>query len=148
MMADLTAQTHRTFGAINTECLNILKPYAATHPQFDLAGVQEAMQFLQANPDVAQIANQAMVDVTNAGDVLASLQLEQLIPLTTVPSSLRMVIVNGAATAALASNINNSMGAKKHTYGNSVTEMVDEYGADREKAAREREGAAKGGSSK
>ena len=127
LMADLGTKTHQTLGAINTECLNILKPYAATHPQFDLSGVQGAMEFIQANPNTVSAFNQAMVDVTNAGDVLASMQLQQLIPLTTLPSSIRTVIVNGAATAALAANINNSMGAKKHTYGNSVTDMVDDY---------------------
>ena len=127
MMADLGTKTHQTFSAINTECLNILKPYAASHPQFDLTGVQGAMEYLQANPSAVQAMNQAMVDVTNAGDVLASMQLQQLIPLTTLPDSIRTVIINGAATAALASNINNSMGARKHTYGNSVTDMVDEY---------------------
>lgn len=129
-MADLGARTHQTFGAINTECLNILKPYAATH-SFDLSGVQGAMEYLQANPSAVQAMNQAMVDVTNAGDVLASMNLQQLIPLTTLPANIRTVIINGAATAALASNINNSMGAKKHTYGNSVTEMVDEYAGQR-----------------
>lgn len=129
-MADLGARTHQTFGAINTECLNILKPYAATH-SFDLSGVQGAMEYLQANPSAVQAMNQAMVDVTNAGDVLASMNLQQLIPLTTLPANIRTVIINGAATAALAANINNSMGARKHTYGNSVTEMVDEYQGQR-----------------
>ena len=129
MMADLGKQTHQTFSAINTECLNILRPYAQTHPQFDLTGVQGAMEYLQANPSAVEAMNQAMVDVTNAGDVLASMQLQQLIPLTTLPANIRTVIINGAATAALASNINNSMGAKKHTYGNAVTDMVDEYSA-------------------
>ena len=126
-MADLGARTQQTFSAINTECLNILKPYAVAHPQFDLTGVQGAMEYLQANPSAIAAANQAMVDVTNAGDILASMNLQQLIPLTTLPANIRTVIINGAATAALASNINNSMGARKHTYGNSVTEMVDEY---------------------
>jgi hypothetical protein len=129
-MADLGARTHQTFGAINTECLNILKPYAATH-SFDLSGVQGAMEYLQANPSAVQAMNQAMVDVTNAGDILASMSLQQLIPLTTLPANIRTVIINGAATAALASNINNSMGARKHTYGNSVTDMVDEYQGQR-----------------
>ena len=137
-MADLGARTQQTFGAINTECLNILKPYAATH-SFDLSGVQGAMEYLQANPSAITAMNQAMVDVTNAGDVLASMNLQQLIPLTTLPANIRTVIINGAATAALASNINNSMGAKKHTYGNSVTEMVDEY-AEQRTAAPESKG--------
>lgn len=139
MMADLGKQTHQTFSAINTECLNILKPYAQTHPQFDLTGVQGAMEYLQANPSAVEAMNQAMVDVTNAGDVLASMQLQQLIPLTTLPANIRTVIINGAATAALASNINNSMGAKKHTYGNAVTDMVDEYSATQAAQAEQRE---------
>ena len=138
MMADLGKQTHQTFSAINTECLNILKPYAQTHPQFDLTGVQGAMEYLQANPSAVEAMNQAMVDVTNAGDVLASMQLQQLIPLTTLPANIRTVIINGAATAALASNINNSMGAKKHTYGNAVTDMVDEYSASQAAQAEQR----------
>ena len=79
------------------------------------------------NPDAITAMNQAMVDVTKAGDVLSSMQLEQLIPLTTVPDPVLTTIINGASTAALANNINNSMAAKKHTYGNDVTAMVDEY---------------------
>lgn len=139
MMADLTTKTHQTFGNINDACLDILRPYAQTHPQFDLTGVQGAMEYLQANPDAFQAMNQAMVDVTNAGDVLASMQLEQLIPLTTLPSTIRTTIINGAATAALASNINNTMGAKKHTYGNEVTEMVEEYADEQAERRAQRE---------
>ena len=128
--------------------LDILRPYAQTHPQFDLTGVQGAMEYLQANPDAFQAMNQAMVDVTNAGDVLASMQLEQLIPLTTLPSTIRTTIINGAATAALASNINNTMGAKKHTYGNEVTEMVEEYAEEQAERRAEREQASSRGNSK
>ena len=148
MMADLTTKTHQTFGNINDACLDILRPYAQTHPQFDLTGVQGAMEYLQANPDAFQAMNQAMVDVTNAGDVLASMQLEQLIPLTTLPSTIRTTIINGAATAALASNINNTMGAKKHTYGNEVTEMVEEYAEEQAERRAEREEVNSRGNSK
>ena len=148
MMADLTTKTHQTFGNINDACLDILRPYAQTHPQFDLTGVQGAMEYLQANPDAFSAMNQAMVDVTNAGDVLASMQLEQLIPLTTLPSTIRTTIINGAATAALASNINNTMGAKKHTYGNDVTEMVEEYAEEQAERKAQREQANSRGNSK
>lgn len=127
LIADLTTKTHETFGQINEACLEILKPYAQNHPQFDLSGVQGAMEYLQQNPEAISAMNQAMVDVTNAGDVLASLQLKQLTPLTTLPSTLRTTIINAAATAALATNISNGMSAKKHEYGNEVTEMVEEY---------------------
>ena len=127
LMAQVTSNTHTTFEQINSACLNILKPYAQTHPQFDLSGVQGAMEYLQANPSAVDAMNQAMIDVTNAGDVLASMQLEQLIPLTTLPDSIRTVIINGASTVVMASAINNTMAAKKHKYGNSVTDMVGEY---------------------
>lgn len=126
-MATLTSQTNQAFGQISDTCLGILKQYRPTHPQFDLDGVEAAMEYIQQNPDAITAMNQAMVDVTKAGDVLSSMQLEQLIPLTTVPDPVLTTIINGASTAALANNINNSMAAKKHTYGNDVTAMVDEY---------------------
>ena len=131
LIADISARTQGTLGNVTQECLNIIKPYAQANPQFDLAGFQGAMEYLVQNPTAITEMNQAMIDVTAAGDVLAGLQLQQLGQL---PSDLRTTLFAAASSAALAANVSNTMteGSRKGKYGNNVTSMVDEYVASQE----------------
>lgn len=131
LIADISARTQGTLGNVTQECLNIIKPYAQANPQFDLAGFQGAMEYLVQNPTAITEMNQAMIDVTAAGDVLAGLQLQQLGQL---PSDLRTTLFAAASSAALAANVSNTMteGTRKGRYGNNVTSMVDEYVASQE----------------
>ena len=128
MMAELSANTQATLQNVTKECLDILQPYAATHPQFDLTGVESAMQYMVQNPTAIAEMNQAMVDAAAIGDTLSKMQLEHIAALQTMPSNVQSYFLTCASSAALAANVaNTAQGARKHNYGNSVTDMVEEY---------------------
>lgn len=128
LMAELSANSQATLQSVTKECLEILKPYAATHPQFDLTGVQNAMEYMVQNPTAIAEMNQAMVDATAIGDTLSQMQLEHIGALQSIPSNVQNYFLTCASSAALAANVANAaQGARKHKYGNNVTDMVNEY---------------------
>lgn len=129
LISDVTASTHSTLANVTQECLKALKQHAINNPHFDLTGVKGAMEYLVENPTAIANMNKAMVDVTAAGDTLASLQLEQLAPLSELPSDLGTTLFAAASSAALAHDISRTVqeSSKKGKYGNTVTGMVNEY---------------------
>ena len=130
MIANISNNAHATLTSVVDSCLPILRQYASTHPQFDLTAVEQSMQYISAHPQAIADMNQAMVDVTNIGDALQGLQASALSPLGDIPSDMATTIICAASAALLAGNVARSMsqGArKKGTYGNDVTDMLDEY---------------------
>ena len=122
--------------------LNILRPYAASHPQFDLSAVEQSMQYVVAHPNAIADMNQAMVDVTNIAGELQNLSASPMSALGYLPSDMASTLVCAASAALLASNVSSTMcraGQKKGTYGNEVTQMMDEYLAHQEGQVEEEE---------
>ncbi len=138
MMAQLSANTQQTLTDVTKECLDILRPYAQNHGQFDLHGVEEAMTYMVQNPDAIANMNQAMVDVTAMGDALSQVQLEHVEALQNVPSNVLECFMTFAAATALANGV--TEGVKNSPYGNSVTEMVEEYTRESDAKAAEKQG--------
>ena len=137
MMAQLSANTQQTLTNVTQECLDILRPYAQANPRFDLHGVEEAMTYMVQNPHAIADMNQAMVDVTAMGDALSQVQLQHVATLQSVPSNVLECFMAFAASSALANGV--TEGVKNSPYGNSVTEMVDEYARESDAKAAEKQ---------
>lgn len=129
MMRDMANNTQATLTNVSEQCIGIFEQYAQTHPQFDLTAVTEAVRYIEQHPDAIANMNNAMVDIQTAAE---GLTLTQIQALQTVPNSLLVTLLGTASAAALASNINQKMEAnvKAGKYGNSVTDLVDEYVAE------------------
>ena len=126
MMRDMANNTQQTLNTVSDQCLGIFEQYAQTHPNFDLTAVTEAVRYIQQHPDSITNMNNAMVDIQTAAEGLSFTQIQAL---QTVPNSLLVTLLGAASAAALASNINQKMEENVRTgkYGNSVTDMVDDY---------------------
>ena len=126
MMRDMANNTQQTLNTVSDQCLGIFEQYAQTHPQFDLSAVTEAVRYIQQHPDSITNMNNAMVDIQTAAEGLTFTQIQAL---QTVPNSVLVTLLGAASAAALASNINQKMEENVRTgkYGNSVTDMVNDY---------------------
>ena len=143
-MADIARDSQHTLAQVSDECLQILRPYAETHPQFDLTAVQESMEYIVANPDAIANMNQGMVEVTELASALQGLSVEHVAALSKLPSDMLSTLVCAASATALALNVSNTMdnkyGKKKRKYGNDITDMMGEYvkGLDEEEEEKEK----------
>lgn len=126
---DLTKSSQETLASVVNESMPYLTKYAENHSQFDLVGVKEAMDYISANPYAITNMNKAVIDITDLGEELSNLSLEQVTAINSLPTSVRSTIVSAASAAALALNVSNTMNnnAKKNRYGNDVTAMVYDY---------------------
>ena len=126
LMRDMANSTQQTLTTVSEQCIDIFEQYAKTHPQFDLTAVTEAVRYIEQHPDAIINMNNAMVDIQVAAEGLTFTQIQAL---QTIPNSLLTTILGTASAAALASNINQQMekNVRSGKYGNSVTEMVNEY---------------------
>ncbi len=121
------AQQAKLVGIYN-EYIPILSSYAKAHPQFDLSGVLGAMKYISKHPDAISNMNNSMASVINSGESLIGLTAEQVKALDSLPSDLSTTILGTATSASLAYNVAKNMGKNRKTsYGNAVTDMVDEY---------------------
>lgn len=127
-MADLSSKTNATFASVGKNSLEILETYSKAHPQFDWTAVKETLHNVVDNADKVSHMNQAMVDVTDMGDVLTGLTMEQAATLSSLPSDLQTTLIGAASAAALAFNVSSTMTAnqRKGKYGNEITRMVEE----------------------
>ncbi len=127
-LSSISSDAHATLVNVADKCLEILKPYAQTNPQFDLSAVQESMEFLVNHPNAISNMNQAMVDVQNIGENLISLSEKQLSSISSLPGDLAPTLLAAASASALATKVSTEMhNQAKKKYGNSVTDMVNEY---------------------
>ena len=137
-MSQISSDAQATLNSVVDSSLAILRPYAASHPQFDLTAVQQSMEYIVAHPNAIADMNQAMVEVTNLADGLQGLQMMPMSALSELPSDMASTIVCAASACLLASNVASSLtkAPKKGTYGNEITDMMDNYlyGAEEEKA--------------
>ena len=128
-LAQVANSSQSTLSQVASDCLNILRPYAASHPQFDLHAVEESFNYMVANPDAIVNMNNAAIDVTNLAEGLKGLSAEHVSALSSLPSDMLTTFMAAASSAALAYNVSKSMDANKRKgrYGNQVTDMMNDY---------------------
>ena len=128
-LAQVANSSQTTLSQVASDCLNVLRPYAASHPQFDLHAVEESFNYMVANPDAIVDMNNAAIDVTNLAEGLKGLSAEHVSVLSSLPSDMLTTFMAAASSAALAYNVSKSMDANKRKgrYGNQVTDMMNDY---------------------
>ena len=128
-LAQVANSSQTTLSQVASDCLNVLRPYAASHPQFDLHAVEESFNYMVANPDAIVNMNNAAIDVTNLAEGLKGLSAEHVSALSSLPSDMLTTFMAAASSAALAYNVSKSMDANKRKgrYGNQVTDMMNDY---------------------
>ena len=128
-LAQVANSSQSTLSQVASDCLNVLRPYAASHPQFDLHAVEESFNYMVANPDAIVNMNNAAIDVTNLAEGLKGLSAEHVSALSSLPSDMLTTFMAAASSAALAYNVSKSMDANKRKgrYGNQVTDMMNDY---------------------
>ncbi len=135
MLKDVANDTQQNLVDLYESYLPTLREYASSHPQFDLHGVEEAMGFVSSHPGAIAKMNDGMVESVQIGENLSALSAEHIEAINSLPSDLRTTLfVDGAAAVALAYNVSKDMNQKEKSgkYGNSVTDMVSEYIANKE----------------
>lgn len=139
-MAKVANSAQNTLVNVSNECTNILKTYAESHPQFDLSGIQDSIDYVVAHPNAISDMNQAMLDATNLAGGLEGLAINHVEALSSLPSDMASTLVCAASAAGLALQVSKSLNAnygKKGVYGNEITEMMDEYINDSEEEKEE-----------
>lgn len=135
LLKDVANDSHQNLVDLYESYLPTLKEYASSHPQFDLHGVEEAMEFVVSHPGAIAKMNEGMVESVQIGENLQALSLKSIEAINSLPSDLRTTLfADGAAAVALAYNVSKDMNknAESGKYGNSVTDMVSEYIANKE----------------
>ena len=107
-----------------------------THPQFELSEVGKAMDYLVQNPDAIPKMYQGMVDVTNMGEDLAGITIEQVEALQSLPSDMQTTLLGAVSSAALAYNCAKSTSKNRSSAKSEqeaqIIDMVSEYQAAQE----------------
>lgn len=120
------------------DALPHLQAYARDHSQFDLAGVEETMNYIVANPNAVIDMNNAMADVSTIGKELSNINIAQVTAYSSIPSNIRSTLFTAASSAALAANVASKMkNPTRQTldeYDNPVTLMMQNYNAKKNKA--------------
>ena len=141
--ADMATQTHQTLNGIVQEALPYFQKYMETHPQFELSEVEKAMDYLVQNPNAIPQMYQGMVDVTNMGESLSGLTIEQVEALQSLPSDLQTTLLGAVSSAALAYNCAKSTSKNRSSAKSEqeaqIIDMVSEYQASQQEQAAERE---------
>ena len=139
--ADMATQTHQTLDGIVQEALPYFQKYMETHPQFELAEVGKAMDYLVQNPDAIPKMYQGMVDVTNMGEDLAGLTIEQVEALQSLPSDMQTTLLGAVSSAALAYNCAKSTSKNRSSAKSEqeaqIIQMVSEYQANQQERVSE-----------
>ena len=137
MLKDISNETQQNLADLYASYLPTLKEYAASHPQFDLHGVEEAMGFVTSHPGAIAKMNEGMVESVQIGENLQALSAEHIQAINSLPSDLRTTLfADGAAAVALAYTVARDMdkNVASGKYGNEVTNIVSEYIANKESA--------------
>ena len=128
-MANIASSSQNALTQVCRECLDVLRPYAQSHSQFDLSAIEESMEYIISHPDAIANMNQGMVDVTSMAGGLVGLSANHVHALSSLPSDMLSTMVCAASAAGLAMKVSNDMKGKygKAKYGNEVTEMMKDY---------------------
>ncbi len=141
--ADMATQTHQTLDSVVESTLPHFQKYMETHPQFELSEVGKAMDYLVQNPNAIPQMYQGMVDVTNMGESLSGLTIEQVEALQSLPSDMQTTLLGAVSSAALAYNCAKSTSKNRSSAKSEqeaqIIDMVSEYQASQQEQAAERE---------
>ena len=131
--ADMATQTHQTLDSVVESTLPHFQKYMETHPQFELSEVGKAMDYLVQNPNAIPQMYQGMVDVTNMGESLSGLTIEQVEALQSLPSDMQTTLLGAVSSAALAYNCAKSTSKNRSSAKTEqeaqIIDMVSEYQA-------------------
>ena len=131
--ADMATQTHQTLDSVVESTLPHFQKYMETHPQFELSEVGKAMDYLVQNPNAIPQMYQGMVDVTNMGESLSGLTIEQVEALQSLPSDMQTTLLGAVSSAALAYNCAKSTSKNRSSAKSEqeaqIIDMVSEYQA-------------------
>ena len=133
--ANMAKQSQQTLNETIESALPHLTTYMQTHPQFKLEDVSDAMNYIVQNPNAIPQMYQGMVDVTNMGEKLKGLTIEQVEALQSLPSDMKTTLIGAASSAALAYNCARSTSNRssaKSAEEQQIIDMVSEYTAERE----------------
>ncbi len=127
MISDVSDMAQGNLVNVMNQFLPELQAYAKNHQQFDLQGVQDAMQYVVNHPDAISNMNQAMVDVTNIGKTLSNLQIQEIAPLTELPNDMLTTMIGAATAGTLAYRVMSTMEKNERhgKYGNEITDLVE-----------------------
>ena len=132
-LAEMATTSHQTLQGVIQNSLPHFQAYMQNHPQFELAEVGKAMDYLVQNPNAISDMYQGMVDVTNMGESLTGLTIEQVEALQSLPSDMFTTLMGAASSAALAYNCAKSTSknrsSAKSEQEQQIIDMVSEYQA-------------------
>lgn len=135
-MANIATQSNQTLNNVIQEALPHFQQYMQTHPQFELSEVGQAMDYLVQNPDAIPQMYQGMVNVTNMGESLTGLTIEQVSALQSLPSDMQTTLLGAVSSAALAYNCAKSTSknrsSAKSEQEQEIMDMVAEYQSGKE----------------
>lgn len=135
-MANIATQSNQTLNNVIQEALPHFQQYMQTHPQFELSEVGQAMDYLVQNPDAIPQMYQGMVNVTNMGENLTGLTIEQVSALQSLPSDMQTTLLGAVSSAALAYNCAKSTSknrsSAKSEQEQEIMDMVAEYQSGKE----------------
>ena len=128
-LSDLANSTQQSFNELLEQSLPVLQNYIPGHPQFELDGLSQAMQYMVSHPDAISQMNQGMVDVTALGESLGGLTFDQVQALENLPSDLATTLFGAASAAALVTSVNTNMqpGPKNKETNSELFRMVEEF---------------------
>ena len=126
-ITNIAKETQNSLQNLVEEYMPSLQSYAASHPQFDLSALNGAMNYMVNHPDAIPKMYEAMNDVTQIGEELAGLTVGNIEALQQLPNDLSTTLFGAASAAALAWKVSNAAGnTRKKSYGNELTEMVEQ----------------------
>jgi len=135
-LAEMATTSHQTLQGVIQNSLPHFQAYMQNHPQFELAEVGKAMDYLVQNPNAISDMYQGMVDVTNMGESLTGLTIEQVEALQSLPSDMFTTLMGAASSAALAYNCAKSTSknrsSAKSEQEQQIIDMVSEYQASQQ----------------
>ena len=109
-----------------------LAQYAATHPQFDLHSLENAVTEIAQNPNAIQDMSSAMVESVQLGDMLQNLPAAQIANLEQLPDTILGPLVTTIAASALATQGSRAADKQHNKNGSQqLTDMVMEYAESR-----------------
>lgn len=110
-MASLNQTTQNNLFTIISEYKPVLEAYKATHPQFDLAAIEGAVNYISNNSNAITVSASAQVELARAIDALQSIDLAQ------AQVSAAPAIVGALSSALLTTTMVNSTKAYKNKKG-------------------------------
>ena len=128
-MVNVANNAQATLTDVCQSALEAVKPYAESH-NIDLVGIEESLQYVVDNPLAVVNMNNSMLDVGKVANSLDDLANSHLEGLQQLPSDIESTVICAASAAALATKVSLTMDNKYHkkgSYGDEVTDQMEEY---------------------